>query len=85
MNADEAVVALVGVLDSLGISYMVSGSLATNVYGVPRATDDGDFVLELPPGGRIGDLAGALPETIRLEPQARFQKSGPRIRTIAGA
>lgn len=40
MNADEAVVALVGVLESLAIPYMVSGSLATNVYGVPRATDD---------------------------------------------
>ena len=73
MNADEAVVALVGVLESLAIPYMVSGSLATNVYGVPRATDDGDFVLELPPGGRIADIAGALPEAIRLEPQVHFE------------
>jgi hypothetical protein len=73
MNADEAVVALVGVLKSLAIPYMVSGSLATNVYGVPRATDDGDFVLELPPGGRIADIAGALPEAIRLEPQVQFE------------
>jgi hypothetical protein len=73
MNADEAVIALVGVLEALAIPYMVSGSLATNVYGVPRATDDGDFVLELPPGVRIGDLARTLPETIRLEPQAQFE------------
>ena len=73
MNADEAVVALVRVLESLAIPYMVSGSLATNVYGVPRATDDGDFVLELPPGGRIADIAGALPEAIRLEPQVPFE------------
>lgn len=73
MNADQAVVALVEVLESLAIPYMVSGSLATNVYGVPRATDDGDFVLELPPGGRIADLAAALPEAIRLEPQVQFE------------
>lgn len=73
MNADEALVALVGVLESLAIPYMVSGSLATNVYGVPRATDDGDFVLELPPGGRIADIAAALPDTIRLEPQVQFE------------
>jgi hypothetical protein len=73
MTADEAVIALVGALESLAIPYMVSGSLATNVYGVPRATDDGDFVLELPPAGRIGDIAQALPETIRLEPQACFE------------
>lgn len=73
MTADEAVVAVVQALESLKIPYMVSGSLATNVYGVPRATDDGDFVLELPPGGRIADIAGALPEPIRLEPQVQFE------------
>jgi hypothetical protein len=38
MNADEAVIALVAALDALAIPYMISGSLATNVYGVPRAT-----------------------------------------------
>jgi hypothetical protein len=73
MNADDAVVTLVGVLEALAIPYMVSGSLATNVYGVPRATDDGDFVIELPPGGRIAAIAGALPEAIRLEPQVQFE------------
>jgi hypothetical protein len=73
MTADEAVVAIVQALESLAIPYMVSGALATNVYGVPRATDDGDFVLELPPGGRIADIAGALPAAMRLEPQTRFE------------
>jgi len=73
MTADKAVIALVGALESLAIPYIVSGSLGTNVYGVPRATDDGDFVLELPPAGRIGDIAQALPEMIRLEPQGRFE------------
>jgi hypothetical protein len=73
MNADEAVIAFVATLDSLAIPYMVSGSLATNVYGVPRATDDGDFVVELPPGRGIEDLARALPEAIRIDPQARFE------------
>ena len=73
MNADEAVVALVETLEALAIPYMISGSLATNVYGVPRATDDGDFVVEFPPGCRIEDLARALPATIRLDPQSRFE------------
>lgn len=73
MTADEALVAFVTALESLAIPYMVSGSLATNVYGVPRATDDGDFVVELPPGRKIGDIVAALPDTMRLEPQTRFQ------------
>ena len=73
MKAEDAIVALVGVLESLAIPYMVSGSLATNGYGVPRATDDGDFILELPHEGRIADIAGALPEAIRLGPQVHFE------------
>jgi hypothetical protein len=73
MNADEAVIALVAALDALAIPYMISGSLATNVYGVPWATDDGDFVVEFPPGCRIEDLARALPATICLDPQSRCE------------
>jgi len=34
-------------LDQKGISYMVSGSLAVNVYSVPRMTLDIDIVIEL--------------------------------------
>ena len=34
-------------LDQLGVSYMVVGSLSSNVHGVPRATHDADFVLQL--------------------------------------
>lgn len=34
-------------LDQLGVPYMVVGSLSSNVYGVPRATHDADFVLQL--------------------------------------
>jgi hypothetical protein len=73
MTGDEAVVAIVRALDALAIPYMLSGSLATNVYGVPRATDDADFVVELPAGCRIDDLTAHLPDGIRLEPQSRFE------------
>lgn len=34
-------------LDQLGVPYMVVGSLSSNVHGVPRATHDADFVLQL--------------------------------------
>jgi hypothetical protein len=65
MNADEAVVALVGVLESLAIPYMVSGSLATNVYGVPRSTDDG--VGAAGQRNRIGRSVRVVAETLNAE------------------
>lgn len=33
-------------LDSVGIPYMVTGSLVSSVHGVPRATQDIDVVIE---------------------------------------
>lgn len=36
-------------LDKAGISYMLTGSLATNYYSVPRMTRDIDIVIELRP------------------------------------
>jgi hypothetical protein len=36
-------------LDELGIPYMVSGSVALNVYAEPRMTRDIDFVVDLRP------------------------------------
>ena len=42
-------------LDTAGIAYMVTGSMAVNYYAVPRMTRDIDVVVELSPGdaGRI--------------------------------
>jgi hypothetical protein len=37
-------------LDSLGIAYMVTGSIAMNYYAMPRMTRDIDIVVELSPG-----------------------------------
>lgn len=41
------VVKLARVLDALGVSYLVGGSLASSIYGVPRATEDVDLVADL--------------------------------------
>ena len=35
------------VLDQMGVRYVVGGSVASSVYGVPRATQDVDLVAEL--------------------------------------
>ena len=38
---------IVATLDELAIPYVVGGSLASSVYGIPRATQDVDLVADL--------------------------------------
>lgn len=45
----RVVATIAGVFDSLGISYLIGGSVASSVYGVPRATQDVDLVADLRP------------------------------------
>jgi len=40
---------VVGMLDGLGIPYMVTGSIATSYHGRPRATHDADVVIDPTP------------------------------------
>lgn len=49
---------LAGVCDRLGIRYVVGGSLASSLHGLPRATQDVDFVLEM----RQDDVAAFVNE-----------------------
>ena len=49
MLSDPLVVVakLARIFDGLGIRYLVGGSLASSVYGIPRATQDADFVADV--------------------------------------
>jgi hypothetical protein len=47
VTGEEIVVTVIDALTALRVPYMVSGSLASNFYGVPRSTQDADLVLEL--------------------------------------
>jgi hypothetical protein len=46
-------------LEGLGLRYLVGGSLASSLHGVPRSTNDADLVVELP-GSKIDALAEQL-------------------------
>lgn len=72
MNADDAVVAVLNALDAARIPFMVVGSLASNVHGIPRSTRDADVVIEVRQG-TLDVLAGALPASLRLRPQGSFE------------
>src|SRR2546430_1999491 len=44
-------------LNTSGISYMLTGSMASNAWGIPRTTHDLDFVIQLPPSQVHGFVA----------------------------
>jgi predicted nucleotidyltransferase len=58
--------AVVRQLDELGIRYLVGGSLASSVHGIPRSTQDIDLLVELP-GSKIDDLVKRLEPTFYVD------------------
>ena len=53
-------------LEKLGIRYVVGGSLASSVHGVPRSTQDLDLVVELP-GSLVDALANELEDSFYVD------------------
>ncbi len=47
--------------EELGISYLLGGSIASSLHGIPRATEDVDMVA-LIPGRQVADVVAALGE-----------------------
>ena len=47
MSPDEALQLVLSKLDGCGIDYMLTGSFASNMHGVPRTTYDADIVIEV--------------------------------------
>lgn len=60
------VVKLARVLDDLGIAYLVGGSLASSVYGTPRATQDVDVVADIAMS-QVDSLARALATSFHVD------------------
>jgi hypothetical protein len=49
MNENELLQDCLQRLNRTGIQYMLTGSMASNAWGIPRTTHDLDFVLQIPP------------------------------------
>ena len=49
MSEQELLLDCVRRLNSSGVAYMLTGSMASNAWGIPRTTHDLDFVIQLPP------------------------------------
>lgn len=49
MNERELLVDCLRRLNTTGVTYYLTGSMASNYWGIPRTTHDLDFVVQLPP------------------------------------
>ena len=70
--SNDLVFQVIDSLDRIGISYMLVGSYSSNIYGVVRATQDADFVLQL--GDRsLSAVMRLLGSDFYLDPQMSFE------------
>jgi hypothetical protein len=65
----RATLAVVTVLDDLGLRYLIGGSLASSLHGIPRSTRDADLAVELP-APRVGELVAALRDSFYVDDEA---------------
>lgn len=72
MTPDEATAAMIDALGASGITFMLVGSQATNFYGIPRATQDADFVLQVE-SGQIPAIVDRLGPPFQLDRQMSFE------------
>jgi hypothetical protein len=47
VNANQIVLRVIQALEQLHIDYMLVGSFSSNAFGIPRSTQDADFVLNI--------------------------------------
>jgi hypothetical protein len=84
MIGTDAVRDVIAALDDCGIPYILVGSYSTNVYGIPRSTQDADFVIQLGEAS-ISALARRLEPSIRIDPQMSFETVTMTRRYVAEA
>jgi len=46
MKPEDVLLLIIEKLERYGINYMITGSFASNLHGVPRATFDADIVID---------------------------------------
>jgi hypothetical protein len=82
MTAGESIALRVAkALETCEIPFLLSGSFASNYYGIPRSTRDADFVLQSQHA--VGpELATQLGEDFLLEPQLSFETNTGTFRQV---
>lgn len=69
---DSYTLQVVDALEACGVPYLLSGSFASNVYGIPRSTRDADFVIQSS-RGLDKDFEKKLGNDFKLDPRLSFE------------
>src|SRR5436189_258315 len=82
MTAAESItVKVADALETCNVPYFLSGSFASNYYGIPRSTKDADFVVQM--ANTVGPkLAQTLGNDFLLEPQLSFETNTGTFRQL---
>lgn len=81
MSQQELLKRVVGVLESLSLEYMISGSYASSLQGEPRSSHDIDLVVLLKEPS-LGSLLDAFPGPEFYVPSREFILEAVRTRTM---
>lgn len=72
MNPETILLSVIDALAAADVPYLLAGSFSSNYYGIPRSTQDADFVVELQ-GRSIMSLQPHLDARLRIDPQVEFE------------
>lgn len=72
MTGNEGLLALIRILNEVGIPYMVVGSYSSNFYGIPRSTKDADLVFQFD-SRSLAEITKRLPEGLSFDQQSTFE------------
>ncbi|MCY2989873.1 MAG: hypothetical protein NTY19_18670 [Planctomycetota bacterium] len=81
MNIDEIALTVVDALHAAQIPYLLAGSFSSNYYGIPRSTEDADFVIQL--GDKsICSLMPHLGAMFQLDRQVSFETMTATLKNV---
>ena len=82
MTLGESIILRVSkALETCGIPFLLSGSFASNYYGIPRSTRDADFVLQAEHGVEP-EFVKQLGEDFHLDGQLTFETNTGTLRQV---
>lgn len=72
MTTNDVMLLVADALNAARIPAMLVGSFSSNYHGIPRSTEDVDFVIQIE-AARVAELAGRLGEPFEAEAQLTFE------------
>lgn len=73
MTLEQVAGRVLHALDDAGVSHMLVGGLTSNYYGIPRATQDVDIVVQLTSSESLTRVAASLGDGFSIDTQVSFE------------